>query len=115
LAVEGFGLTMGEFCGRAAVELALSFAMKVQTVAESCLEIPNCVDHSVGRSDELVAGWRDSEGELADPREFCEESFGIEQPRVRKLVRADMLRFHRCRFFRRWKRGATFISFIGYR
>ena len=72
------------------MKLALCFAVEMKAVTQSLLEIPNRVDHSVGWSDEFVASWWAVECELADSCEFVEQRFRIKQPRVWKLIGADV-------------------------
>jgi hypothetical protein len=50
---------------------------RCQAKAQAFLEVPNCIDHAVGWSDEFVARCRDVQSEVANSCEFREKCFRI--------------------------------------
>jgi hypothetical protein len=82
LAVDGLGLTFlrcwgGRFSERT-LSGALFLAVEMVAVAESLLEVPDGIDDSVDRTDELVACWRDVQSVFSDSCEFSNECRGVQ-------------------------------------
>ena len=44
----------------------MGLAVQMETVAEPLFEVPHGVNHAVDRSENVIAHWRNSEGDFVD-------------------------------------------------
>ncbi len=58
-------------------ECALGLAVQMETVAQPLLEVPHGVKHAIDRSENVVAHWRNSDGDFADSRQFLKQTFAV--------------------------------------
>ena len=60
----------------------------MEAVSQPPFEVPYPLDDAVDWPNDVISHWRDSERELADPGEFREQAFSVQQPWDRASVRA---------------------------
>ena len=98
LALDSFGLTLGRwFHGRFTEGLLLGgvcVGAVLQEEAQVFLETPDRVYDGIDGAVLCVESGRDFYCEVAYSGEFSQERFGVEVPRIGKLVRRNEVRLH---------------------
>lgn len=79
----------------------------MEAVSQPLFEVPYAVDDAVDWTNDVISHWWYAEREFADPSEFREQAFGVEEPWIRQLLGRDSLwRVHNARtwiYRRRWR------------
>jgi hypothetical protein len=81
-----------------ACKRSLTLAVQMEAVSQPLFEVPYAVDDAVDWPNDVISHWWDAEREFADPSEFREQAFGVEEPWIRQLLGRDSLwRVHTAR------------------